>query len=87
MHEQALIDDLIREIQSVADAEGASRVSRIRVRLGALSHLTAEHFREHFEQAAAGTLAEAAEVDIEECHDPLAATADEIILTSVDVVA
>ena len=38
-------------------------MTRIRVRLGALSHFTPEHFREHFVDAARGTLAEGAEVD------------------------
>ena len=50
------------ELQSLALAEGGRRVTRIRVRLGALSHFTPEHFREHFEDAARGTLAEGAEV-------------------------
>ena len=42
MHERALMDDLVRKVVAVAEAEGASSVSRIRVRLGALSHFTAE---------------------------------------------
>ena len=40
------------------------------VRLGALSHFTPEHFREHFEDASRGTIAEGAEVDavVDERH-------------------
>jgi hydrogenase nickel incorporation protein HypA/HybF len=45
-----------------ATAEGAERVTRIRVRLGALAHFTPEHFREHFEEASGGTVAENAAV-------------------------
>ena len=52
MHEQALMDDLVAKILAVAEAEGGARVTRIRVRLGALSHFTPEHFREHFDDAA-----------------------------------
>lgn len=63
MHERALMTDLMREIEGVARADGASRVTRITVRLGALSHFTPEHFREHFVDASRGTLAEGAEVD------------------------
>jgi len=85
VHEQALIDDLVRKIEDVALAEGSTRVTRIRVRLGALSHLTPEHFREHFDQAAAGTIAERATIDIDARLDPLEPDAAEIVLTSVDV--
>jgi hydrogenase nickel incorporation protein HypA/HybF len=85
VHEQALIDDLVREIEEVAMRAGSTRVTRIRVRLGALAHLTPEHFGEHFELAANGTVAECATIDIEESHDPLEPDAAEIVLTSVDV--
>ena len=50
--------------------KGRSRVTRIRVRLGALSHFTPAHFREHFEDASRGTLAEGAEVEAELRTDP-----------------
>ena len=63
MHERALMDDLMRKIEEVARADGAARVTRVAVRLGALSHFTPEHFREHFVDASRGTLAEGAEVD------------------------
>ena len=62
MHERALMHDLMREIEAVAHADGATRVTKIEVRLGALSHFTPEHFREHFVEASRGTLAEGAEV-------------------------
>ena len=63
MHERALMDDLVRKVLAVAAAEDASSVSRIRVRLGGLSHFTPEHFVEHWIDASRGTLAEGAEVD------------------------
>ena len=63
MHERALLDEVMRKIEQVAAAEGAARVTRIQVRLGALSHFTPEHFREHFVDASRGTLAEGATVD------------------------
>lgn len=63
MHERALMDDVMRKIEQVVVAEGASRVLRIRVRLGALSHFTPDHFREHFVDASQGTLAAGAVVD------------------------
>ena len=55
--------DVMTRVEEVARAEGATRVTRVAVRLGALSHFTPAHFREHFEDAARGTLAEGAAVD------------------------
>jgi hydrogenase nickel incorporation protein HypA/HybF len=85
MHEQALMRDLIRKIESSARAEGGVRVTRIRVRLGALSHFTPEHFREHFEDASRGTLAERAEVETELRSDPTERDAQGIVLESVEL--
>ncbi len=62
MHERALMLDVMSRIEEVARIEGASRVIRVDVKLGALSHFTPDHFREHFEDAARGTVAEGAEV-------------------------
>jgi len=55
--------DLVRKVLEVAAAQGAVRVTAISVTLGALSHFTPAHFREHFEDAARGTLAEGARID------------------------
>ena len=85
MHEKALMDDLMRKIDAQAQAEGAVRVTKIRVRLGALSHFTAAHFREHFEDASRGTLAEGAEVDAELRTDPTEAAAQGVVLESIDI--
>jgi hydrogenase nickel incorporation protein HypA/HybF len=85
MHEKALMDDLMRTIAAQAEAEGARRVTRIRVKLGALSHFTPAHFREHFEDAARGTLAEGAEVEAELRTDPTEDNAQGVVLESIDV--
>jgi len=79
------MDDLMRTIESQARAEGALRVTRIRVRLGALSHLTPAHFREHFADASRGTLAEGADVETELRKDPTEAEAQSVVLESIDV--
>lgn len=63
MHEQSLMRDVMRKLEEVAAENGASRVTRVRVRFGPLSHFTPEHFREHFVDAARGTIAEGADVD------------------------
>jgi hydrogenase nickel incorporation protein HypA/HybF len=81
------MSDLMRKIEAVARADGASRVTRVAVRLGALSHFTPEHFREHFVDASRGTLAEGAAVDatlVAGLDDPNAAG---VVLESVEVEA
>ena len=87
MHEKALIDDLMAKILAVADAEGGARVTRVRVWLGALSHFTPEHFREHFEDASRGTCAEGAEVDATLDGDLSDPRAQGVVLESVEVSA
>jgi hydrogenase nickel incorporation protein HypA/HybF len=85
MHERALMTDLMREIEDVALAAGATRVTRVSVRLGALSHFTEEHFREHFVDASRGTLAEGAIVNAvleDDLENPCAAG---VVLQSVEV--
>jgi hydrogenase nickel incorporation protein HypA/HybF len=77
--------DLMREVEASARGEGAARVVRIRVRLGALSHFTPEHFREHFEDASRGTLAEGAEVEAELASDPTEPAAQGVVLESVEL--
>ena len=85
MHEQALIDDLIAKILAVAEAERGGQVVRVRVWLGALSHFTPEHFREHFVDASAGTAAEGAELEATLDLDPTAEGAQGVLLESVVV--
>jgi hydrogenase nickel incorporation protein HypA/HybF len=85
MHEKALMNDLMRTIESQARSEGALRVTRIRVRLGALSHFTPAHFREHFADASRGTVAEGADVETDVRTDPTDAEAQGVVLESIDV--
>jgi hydrogenase nickel incorporation protein HypA/HybF len=85
VHERALMDDLVRKVLSVAEAEDAAAVTRIRVRLGALSHFTPGHFVEHWVDASRGTVAEGAAVDavMDESLDGNAAQG--VVLESVEV--
>ena len=75
MHEMSLMRDLMRKISEVASRENARRVVSVNVWLGALSHMSPAHFQEHFDEVAAGTLAEGARLQIEtseDIHDPQA---------------
>lgn len=87
MHEFSLIHDLMRKIESVAREHGGRRIVNVKVRLGALSHISPEHFREHFIQAAAGTVAAGARLDIDQPKDEADPRAQDILLESVEVEA
>ena len=85
MHERALIEDVTRKVTELAAADGAQRVTRVQVRLGALSHFTPEHFREHFDDAARGTVADGAEVVATLDPDIGASYAGDVVLESIEV--
>jgi hydrogenase nickel incorporation protein HypA/HybF len=85
VHEKRLMEHLMREIELRARAEGGERVTRVRVRLGALSHFTGEHFREHFEDVSRGTIAEGACVEAEVGLDPTEPAAQGVVLEELDV--
>jgi len=79
------MDDLMRKLEAEARSEGGRRVTRIRLRLGALSHFTEAHFREHFEHASRGTIAEGAEVEAELRTDPTEPDAQGVVLESIEL--
>jgi hydrogenase nickel incorporation protein HypA/HybF len=83
MHEFSLMADLLRKIDFVARERQAKRVSSVKIRLGALSHISSEHLRDHFITASRGTLAEGAELNLELASDPADASAQDIWLESV----
>ena len=84
MHEAALLKDLVREIEAVAERERASAVTCVRVRIGPMSHMTPEHFIEHFVDATRGTIAEGAHCEVEQI-DPKDPLAQSIVLESLDL--
>lgn len=65
MHELSLCHALMDELERTAAAHGAKRVSRVLLRLGPLSGAEASLLKSAFPIAAAGTLAEGAELEIE----------------------
>jgi hydrogenase nickel incorporation protein HypA/HybF len=85
MHDRALMRDVMRKIEEVARAGDGERVTGIAVRLGPLSHFTPEHFREHFADAARGTLAEGAAVDVTLDANLAGEHAAGVVLESVEV--
>ena len=87
MHELSLLKDLLAKIAEVAAVESASSVVAVKVWLGAFSHISADHFREHFEEATVGHVAEGARLEVTESDDEAHPNAQEIVLESVEVAA
>jgi hydrogenase nickel incorporation protein HypA/HybF len=85
MHETSLMAGLLRKVVSVVDRAGAARAVRVSVRLGALSHFSVEHFREHFVRSAAGTPAEGAALEVDVSEDMDDPDAQAVLLRSVEV--
>jgi hydrogenase nickel incorporation protein HypA/HybF len=85
MHEASLMRGLMRKIEQVAADESAAGIVGVEVWLGALSHMSAAHFAEHFAQASAGTLAEGAKLDVTVSDDTAHPNAQDILLVSVEV--
>jgi len=85
MHERSLVNDLVHRVEAVATGAGVDSVLSVRVRLGALAHLSPEHLAGHFHTAAAGTLAEGADLVVEQDDDIGAIDAMDLRLISVDV--
>jgi len=82
MHESSLIPELIEKITALASENASQRVTSIEVTIGALTGMDADHLREHFVTAAAGTVAEGAEVHCRISDDPLSSA---IILEAVEL--
>lgn len=85
MHELSLIADLIRKIETIAHEQRADKVTGVKVSIGALTYISAEHLLEHFVEAARGTLAEGARLETETLTDITDPHAQEILLVSVEI--
>lgn len=85
MHEFSLLKDLLNKVKTIAKDNNSDKVIGVKVKLGALAHISPNHFREHFEQAIKGTIAEDAKLEVEALTDMSDPHAQEIILDSVEV--
>lgn len=85
MHETALMTDLVARIRAIAEAENAARVVSVSVRVGALSHFTRATFVTHFREAARGSPAAAAMLNVTVSTDTTDPRAGDVVLTAVEV--
>jgi hydrogenase nickel incorporation protein HypA/HybF len=80
MHEMSLLRGLLAQIDDLARKNGAKRVTAVRLKLGPLAHIEPDHLREHFVEAARGSVAAAARLDIETTEE-----LHELTLESIDI--
>lgn len=85
MHEFNLMNKLFNKILSLAKEQNAEKITKVSVKLGALSHMSASHFKEHFDMVAKGTIAEDAEIEAEESEDINDPDAQVVLLKSIEV--
>ena len=86
MHEFSLITDLLNKITSIAREQCARKVIGVTVKLGALSHISPDHFREHFVHASQGTIAEGARLNIEFMTDVTDPQSQDVLIQNIEVV-
>jgi hydrogenase nickel incorporation protein HypA/HybF len=85
MHEFSLMSNLLGKIDKIVKDNSATKATKVVVTIGAMAHISPDHFKEHFIHGTSGTVAEDAELDVTlntDQNDPHAA---EILLKSVDV--
>ena len=85
MHEEALLTDLRRKIEELARAQGAHRIVRVHLWVGALSHITERHLHEEWPRVVRGTAAETAELEVETSADPHDPRAQDVVLASLSL--
>ncbi len=86
MHEFSLIKDLIRKITTIAHEQHASKVLSVTIKLGALPHISPDHFRDHFVLASHGTIAEGARLNIEFMTDVTDPQSQEVLIENIEVI-
>lgn len=85
MHETGLLKGMLQQISTLAKRENADKIASITVQLGALTQISPEHFREHFDIESKGTIIEGAELIIEINSDIQDSRAQEILLKDIEV--
>ena len=86
MHEFSLVKDLIHKITTIAHEQHASKVLSVTVKIGALSHISHDHFRDHFVYASRGTISEGARLNIEFMTDVTDPQSQEVLIENIEVV-
>ena len=84
MHEEAILNDLVRKVEEIARANGSPRVGRVRVWVGALAHLSEDQAQYRWATLTQGTAAEGSRLEIELSSVLADPQATGVVLRSLD---
>lgn len=84
MHESGMMKDMMASIERIISENRLVTVTRIKIRIGALSPFSADHFREHYDEAVAGSPIEHAALFLETADDIGADDALSIVLEEIE---
>lgn len=79
------MNDLMAKILTIAKENSATKVVGVDVWLGALSHMSPSHFKEHYDESSKDTIAEGAKLKCEVSDDINHPNAQDILLKNVEV--
>jgi hydrogenase nickel incorporation protein HypA/HybF len=85
MHEEALLRDLRRKLEEISRNENVDRITRVRIRLGALCHVSPESLRGRWSLLVADSRAAGAALEVERAADPHDPRAQDVVLVEVGV--
>lgn len=85
MHEWQITRALVRELTRVGTAHGAAKIVAAKVRVTTCAEMSPEQLRGQFAVAAAGTLAEGAELQIEAATNLAQEETDGIFIESIEI--
>jgi hydrogenase nickel incorporation protein HypA/HybF len=85
MHELSLLKDIFNKLASISRENNNAPIKKVNIQLGALSHISADHFCEHFNEFAKGSKAEFAALNVIESDNINDPHAQDIILESVEI--
>lgn len=85
MHETGLVRRLVEAARSIAAAQGGGRILAVGVKVGALTGLSSDHLREHWDHEVGGTGLEGATLRVTCSEDPADADATGVVLEWVEL--
>ncbi len=85
MHESGLIRNLMKQVESLAKENNAQCVSKVVVRVGALTPYSNESVISHFEEAKTGSVASEASIEVIRDSEILSPTAQDLVIDSIEV--
>jgi hydrogenase nickel incorporation protein HypA/HybF len=85
MHETGLVRRLVEAARAIAASEGGGRIIGVGVKVGALTGLSSEHLREHWDHEVGGTGLEGAALRVTCSDDAADVDATGVILEWVEL--